>query len=143
LAIGIAADDVAKRFNSSPSTTGGGNVWGGVYWKPLSEAYLKQRPERASGKLLIDTGELRKSFVPGDQNNGSRVEGKTAIIESKLPKARGLQKDRPIVFIHPDLVEEISTQWEKKLKKDLTKRVGRPALKKLLPGNTGNLASFS
>jgi hypothetical protein len=59
--------DVDERFNSAPSTTSGGPVYGGATWVALSESTLKGNPRRRSGKLLRDTGELLQSFTSSGQ----------------------------------------------------------------------------
>ena len=107
----IIEEDIATRFDSSPATLAGGVVWGDRYWKPLSAAYLAQRPERGSGKLLKDTGELEDSFPISNRNNIVEIDGNAIVFGSKLPKAAGLQKDREIVFLHPDLIEEVEEYW--------------------------------
>lgn len=59
--------DVDERFDSAPSTTAGGAVYGGAMWVPLAESTLMANPKRTGGKLLQDTGELRQSFTSGGQ----------------------------------------------------------------------------
>ena len=105
-------EDVQLRFKSSPPVRAGGGVWGGANWMRLGEAYLKQSPHREGGKILIDTGELKKSFTLGGAGNIAESDTSSITFGSSLPKAAGLQGDRPIIFSHPALIADITDRWE-------------------------------
>lgn len=62
----VAQADVDERFATAPGSHGGA-VYGGEFWVGLSQSYLQKRPDRAGGKLLQDTGELRQSFTSSGQ----------------------------------------------------------------------------
>ncbi|MEO0538779.1 MAG: hypothetical protein AAF215_33590 [Cyanobacteria bacterium P01_A01_bin.123] len=101
----ILVADVDERFNSAPRVRAGGVVYGGVNWPALTDPYLKANPRREGGQVLRDTGELQQSFTGDGQiyNVGkNEIEFGTA-----LPKARGLQRKRPMIFIHDELLEEV------------------------------------
>lgn len=101
----ILVADVDERFNSAPRVRAGGVVYGGAMWPALSDPYLVANPRREGGQILRDTGELQQSFTgDGKIYNVARneIEFGTA-----LPKARGLQRKRPMLFIHGELLEEI------------------------------------
>ena len=112
----VVLADVDERFSSAPSVSGGGAVYGGVYWPPLSDSYLAQNPRREGGQLLRDTGELQQSFTA----NGAVFQSKfnEVIVGTPLPKARGLQfgtfwgverpdRARPILFVHDQLANDV------------------------------------
>ncbi len=63
----IVLQDVDQRFNTAPRGNSGGTVHGGETWAPLSDGYIKKRPERERGQLLRDTGELQQSFTSNGQ----------------------------------------------------------------------------
>ena len=112
----VVLADVDERFSQAPSVETGGVVYGGVYWPPLSDGYLVQRPERAGGQLLRDTGELQQSFTA----NGAVFQSSQneVIVGTALPKARGLHFGvfwgverpdlaRPILFVHDQLADDV------------------------------------
>ncbi len=103
--------DVDERFERSPSTTTGGAIFGGGSWEPLTEDYLKRRPERAFGQLLRDTSDLLGSFTVGGEGNLTEIDRTSVEFGSTLPKARGLQDKRPMIFPHDELVESIERLW--------------------------------
>lgn len=105
----IMQQDVDIRFESSPPTESGGIVYGGVEWSSLSEAYMMNNPRRYGGQVLRDTGELQQSFT----NEGSPYQifdvGESFLVfGSALGKASRLQKRRPIVFWHTELIEKVA-----------------------------------
>lgn len=103
----VLVADVDERFNSSPRVRSGGIVYGGVTWPVLSDRYLAANPRREGGQILRDTGELLNSFT----GEGAIYNvGKNEIeFGTALPKARGLQRKRPMLFIHGELLEEVET----------------------------------
>jgi phage gpG-like protein len=101
----IAQKDFTQRFQSSPSVKSSAEVYGGARWQRLSEAYLKRNPNRQGGKQLIDTGELRRSFLRGKPGNIARVVGGTVEFGSSLQKAVWLDKKRPLVVEHEELAK--------------------------------------
>lgn len=108
----VMSEDVQKRFASSPSTVQGGYVTGGEYWKPLSESYLRNRPERASGKIYIDTQNLMRSFNVGSPTNISRFDDSfTYEFGTTVPYAEKLQNLRQIVFFYDELLDKIAEQF--------------------------------
>lgn len=102
----LAEDDFKARFRSSPSTTASGEVYGGARWARLSEAYLARRPDRKTGKQLIDTKELSKSFRRGQPGNVATVRGNTIEFGSDLPKAVGLNVKRKMNVVGAELVNQ-------------------------------------
>ncbi|HEY9826051.1 MAG TPA: hypothetical protein V6D19_11420 [Stenomitos sp.] len=104
-----AQADVDERFNSAPDTQTGGQVYGGVDWPHLSEEYLNRNPRRIGGQLLRDTGELQQSYGIGGTGNIATVRPDQIVFGSALPKARGLANKRPQVFVHPALIETVSS----------------------------------
>ena len=108
----VMAEDLAKRFASSPSTVAGGNVHGGEYWKPLSESYLAARPDRAQGKIYIDTQSFLRSFQVGNPQNISRFTDQlTYEFGSNLEYASKLQSMRQVVFFYDELLDSLALQF--------------------------------
>jgi phosphatidylserine decarboxylase len=107
----VIQNEVAKVFQSSPSTTSGGTVYGGKTWKSLSEAYLKQRPDRASGQIYIDTGALLRSLQVG--GSGTVLVALPDSIEfgTDLVKAAPLQKAREFLFETEPMARELGALW--------------------------------
>jgi hypothetical protein len=99
--------DVDERFASAPDTGSGGVVWGGATWPHLSEAYLNRNPRRVGGQILRDTGELMQSYGIGGAGNVAIARPDMITFGSALPKARGLARKRPQVFVHPALIEAV------------------------------------
>lgn len=106
----LMQEDVDLRFQSSPSTTTGGQVYGGVTWQPLSESYLRSRPDRVGGQILRDTGELLQSMtVEGHPYRISTATPDEIVFGTALAKAQKLQRSRPFLFWHTILVEKVAT----------------------------------
>lgn len=103
----IFQSDVDQRFDSSPGVRQSGEVWGGVFWEALSEAYLRANPSRESGQQYRDTGKLLNSFQVGDPNNIFESGRDFVVFGSALEKARGLNNRRQIVVVHPELIEQL------------------------------------
>lgn len=103
----VVQADVDERFNSSPAVRSGGVVYGGALWPALSSAYLARNPRREGGQILRDEGELLNSFQVGDAGNIAEAQSDRAIFGSALPKARGLQEDRPMLFVHEELANSV------------------------------------
>lgn len=109
--IDIIREDVAKRFASSPTTSSGGLVYGGAYWRALREGYLRSRPDRVLGQVLIDSGALRDSLtIPGAPH--SIVDYGGGIIEfgTDIEYADELNRTWSILFFHDGLMEKI-VRW--------------------------------
>lgn len=105
----VMSEEMDERFASAPATTQGGYVQGGVFWKPLSESYLAQRPERKVGRIYKDTGELMRSFNINSPNLVSTFDGNnTYQFGSSIPYAKDLQSVRQIVYFYDDLLEKLA-----------------------------------
>lgn len=113
----ICQADVDRRFDSSPNVRSGGTVYGGVQWERLSEAYLKSNPRREGGQVLRDTGELAQSFLVGQRGNTLKGDRNTITFGSRLKKARYNQRRRPMLFVHPALVQQVARAIELYLSK--------------------------
>jgi hypothetical protein len=104
----IMTEDVRERFMSSPGTTTGGNVYGGVYWRKLSDSYLLRKPERANGKVLIDTTRLMSSFkIDSGELVSEFTDQYTYKFGTQVPYAEKLQKTWPVVVFHQELMVKL------------------------------------
>ena len=101
----VLVADVDERFNSAPRVRTGGVVYGGAVWPALTDPYLAANPRREGEQTLRDTGELQQSFT-GD-GKIYNVSSREIEFGTDLPKAQGLQKKRPMLFIHDELLEEV------------------------------------
>lgn len=107
----IIRNDIMQRFLSSPSTTSGGVVHGEAYWRALKEGYLRQRPDRALGQVLIDTGRLKDSLtIPGAPGSYVTYGGDSIEFGTDVEYAEELNKTWNILFFHLGLMEKI-TRW--------------------------------
>ena len=105
----IIQEDIDFRFQNAPNTETGGQVYGGVQWRSLSESYLANNLRRYGGQILRDTGELQQSLTSeGHPYNIYEVSNSDLVFGSALAKARRLQKDRPFIFWHERLVEKVT-----------------------------------
>lgn len=105
----VFAKDLQQRFLSSPPTTQGGQVYGGVYWRELSDSYLLKRPDRVQGQVLVDTQRLKNSFVVGSSEMISEFGNQYSYrFGTRVPHSVKLNKEWPIIFFHPKLLEELS-----------------------------------
>lgn len=110
----VLAKDVRKRFMSSPPTTSGGQVYGDAYWRALSDSYLRSRPDRIGGQVLIDTTQLMQSFSVGSPMMISEFENQFSYkYGSRIKYAERLQKTWPIVFFHQRLLDELGDVYLK------------------------------
>lgn len=107
----IIQSEVDEVFNSAPSS-GGGTVYGGRTWVALTDAYLKQRPERQGGQILRDQGELLNSLTVGGRKNILRSDSDSITFGTALPKGRGLQNKREFLFVTDGMVDAIANRWE-------------------------------
>jgi hypothetical protein len=108
----VMSEDVTKRFASSPSTVRGGWVEGGQFWKPLSESYLANRPDRASGKIYIDSTQLMRSFEINSPNMVSRFpDSLTYEFGTTVPYAPKLNNMRQIIFFYDELLDKLATEF--------------------------------
>ena len=116
----VMFEDLKLRFASSPSTQVGGIVYGGQEWSSLSEYYLANNPNRQSGQVYIDTHDLINSLVSMTSNTVAEFEetsskGADFVFGTKLKYAEKLQQSRPIVFMHPQLLEKIVKEYEESI----------------------------
>lgn len=119
----ILSEDVRKRFMSSPSTTQGGQVYGDVRWRELSDSYLRSRPDRLTGKVLIDSGQLMNSFQVNSPQLIARFDNQFQFqFGTKVEYAAKLQPTWPIVFMHQELKDELAEEWLKFLNKSFENR---------------------
>lgn len=107
----VMFEDLTKRFASSPPTTTGGQVWGGATWYKLSESYLLQRPDRQSGKIYIDTGNLRKKLTSPNPELINKFDKDEYVFGTEVPYFERLQALRPIVFWHSEVVDKLSQAY--------------------------------
>lgn len=106
--IQIIRQDADIRFLTSPSTTVGGVVIGNVEWKKLSDYTFKLRPDRATGQLLLDSKTLRDTVVTPDYPGSSiELNGNNVTFVIDLPYADEVNKDRPYLFLHEDLLMKL------------------------------------
>lgn len=107
----ILRNDLKTRFLSSPPTSTGGEVYGGVYWRGLREGYLNSRPDRKHGQVLIDSGALRDSLViPEAPHSVVRIEGDTIELGTDLEYAEELNRTWQILLFHDELINKL-TEW--------------------------------
>lgn len=105
----ILRKDAELRFKSSPPSSAGGEVYGGVYWKELSESYLVSNPHRRTGKVYIDTGNLRDSLtIPNHPDSEFEINGTEIVFGTSAPDVDKLNKSRPILFWHPLLLKQVA-----------------------------------
>lgn len=120
----VFAEDIQKRFLSSPSTTTGGKVYGDVTWRALSDSYLARRPDRLKGQVLIDTQRLKNSFVIGSSEMISELSNQNLYkFGTRVDYAAKLQKTWPIVFLHKELLDKITNTFVEWLLLDIKDRV--------------------
>lgn len=110
----IVSEDVRDRFAASPSTTAGGRVPPGIQWRALSDSYLRNRPDRIQGRVLIDSSTLMNSFqtdspmfVNRFNNQYSWEVGTTVGYSTKL------QETWPFLVMHEALVKDLATAYLK------------------------------
>jgi phage gpG-like protein len=108
----VIQGEVDEIFNSAPGS-GGGSVAEGVTWPALTEAYLKRRPDRRSGQILRDTGELLNSLTVGGAGNILQVDADSLTFGSALPKSGRLNRDRQYLFITNSMTAAVTRLWEK------------------------------
>ncbi|HEY9657678.1 MAG TPA: hypothetical protein V6C65_04375 [Allocoleopsis sp.] len=101
-------DDVKLRFQSSPAPGMGGMVYGDVYWRPLREGYLLNRPDRRSGQILIDSGTLKRSVTEDTPESYTEINEEEIIVGTRVPYAERLQREFPFMFWHPILLDRVS-----------------------------------
>jgi hypothetical protein len=115
----IMRDDLKARFGSSPPTTSGGTVYPNIYWRQLTDSYLRQRPERLTGQIYIDTGRLQESLTKVGPENISEIRGQAYFFGTTVPYAEKLQSYRTILVFHPDLIEKLNKAYIAWLIEDL------------------------
>lgn len=110
----IVAQDVTKRFDSSPPTVSGGVVYGGETWHSLTDYTLKTNPHRVQGKIYIDTQNLKNSFSKSSANLQTEINRSGEFtFTNTIPYFQKLQKLRPIIFLHDILMGEIAETYTK------------------------------
>jgi len=123
----LIRDDINTRFLLSPVTTTGGMAHGGIEYRKLSNMAFRQNPRRLSGQIHIDSGTLwRGAITPGAQNV-YHVDGDTFFFELTAKNVDELQKLRPIVFWHNELLEKIAKLIQESLLQDNRNPIPRPA----------------
>lgn len=114
----VAENDIAQRFGSSPRVRTSAQVYGGAFWRRLSEPYLRANPHRSSGNQLIDTSELRNSFALGGSGNVATSSPNKVVFGSSLSKALWMNSlGRALVVEHDGLVTETERAVEEELGK--------------------------
>ena len=120
----IVQEDLNMRFLTAPATEVGGEVWGGAYWKPLSQYTFNLHPNRRGGKIHIDTGRLWKASITPGGESLYELRDNQFKFEILVDYAAKLQQWRQILFWHPVLVEKLTkkistymvetpSKWEK------------------------------
>lgn len=105
----ILQSDVDERFMSAPATETGGQVYGGQYWEALSNTYLVSRSDRRNGQILRDTGELMQSMTSSGSPYGIwAITTSEFVFGTALAKAQKLQRIRPFLFWHPQLLQKVA-----------------------------------
>lgn len=108
----IIREDVKNRFETSPEVTVGGYVFpGNIYWKHLSELYLKNRPDRLGNPIYIDTERLKNSLIMKNAPESiAEIRGNTLIYGSDVPYFEKLNEMRVIVILYKELLDKINNQ---------------------------------
>lgn len=114
----IVSEDVRNRFAASPSTTMGGRVPPGIEWRPLSDSYLRNRPDRIQGRVLIDTATLMNSFQTDSPMFINRFNNQFSWeVGTKVGYSSKLQNTWPFLVFHEELVKDLATAYMKWLVK--------------------------
>lgn len=100
--------DIRKRFASSPSTTSGGVVYGGMQWDRLTDAAFARDKNRRSGKIGIVTGQLRAQSTLKGGGNVYAVDGTDFMFELVGDRAQNFSQYRQLVGWHPELLYLVS-----------------------------------
>jgi hypothetical protein len=108
----IIQAEVDEVVNTAPAGATGGSVYGGKTWAALTDAYLQRRPDRATGQIYRDTGELLNSLSLGGKGNLLQADSDQLTFGSALPKAGRLQQLREYLFITDSMVNAIAARWE-------------------------------
>jgi hypothetical protein len=95
------------RFESSPATIQGGEVYGGFVWHRLTDYTLNMHPHRKTGVVHIDTGDMMRSATRDGSGNAYRVVDRTFEFELLNPKAIKNHPLRPIAVVHDRLTKQI------------------------------------
>lgn len=101
----VLQSEVDRVFESAPRGSSGGAVYGGQTWSSLTDAYLAQKPDRASGQIYRDTGALQQSMGVLEASGNAIVFGTT------LTKASRLQRLRPFLFVTDGMVQGVQNVW--------------------------------
>lgn len=105
----VISEDVRNRFIVSPATTAGGKVPPGVHWRELSDSYLRNRPDRLTGRILVDSGTLMNSFQTDSSDFISQVDNQWQYtVGTKVGYSAKLQETWPFVFLHSQLMDKLA-----------------------------------
>ena len=115
------SQDVLNRFETAPLTQLGGLASGNIYWKKLKNSTLKQNPERLNKPILTDTGRLKESFKLNTPENIADTFYKQIVFGSKVIYANKQNSMRKFLFLHPELLKQISTLIKIYVKEGLDK----------------------
>ena len=121
--------EVQQRLTRAPISQQGGYPTFGqkaknkVYWRPLSENYLRQNPRRLGKPIMVDTGRMKKSFSLNSPENIAEVKKDSNtkkilfLFGSKVPYSKMQNEMRRFIFFHPTLLKKIETNIIKYLLK--------------------------
>lgn len=104
----LIRDDINTRFLLSPATATGGMAHGGVEYRKLSNMAFQQNPKRMIGQIHIDSGTLWRGAITPGAKNIYYTDGDTFFFELTGENVDELQRLRPIVFWHPELLEKVA-----------------------------------
>lgn len=122
----IVREDIERRFAASPKTPAGGYVYPvTVFWKALSESYLRNNPDRRTGQVYIKTGKTRDSLIMENANgNLTNIDPQNGTVEvgSTLDHVDQLHKSREIYVDHLELRNLITEYIKKFMSEEFTKQ---------------------
>jgi hypothetical protein len=105
----IVREDYRLKFESAPASERGGTIWGGAYWKPLSEGYMLSHPHRRSGNIHKDTLATMRSFIQkGAVGNLVDVSRDRMEFGSSLAHVPELEARRKIAYVHLQLTVKVA-----------------------------------
>lgn len=119
-------DDINTRFLLSPATATGGMAHGGVEYRKLSNMAFRQNPRRLTGQIHIDSGTLWRGAITPGAKNIYYTDGDMFFFELTGENVDELQKLRPIVFWHPELLEKIAKLVSEAMFEDDDNPIPRP-----------------
>lgn len=108
----ILSQAILLQFSKSPRTTEGGKVSSNVYWRELKDSYLRNRPDRVKGKVLIDSSNLMNSFQVGSSKFISRINSDGNYeVGTTVEYAKKLNYTWSIINIEEDTLEKLSKTY--------------------------------